>query len=269
VHSVSVLVSDATHGEAYAALLGGALADSLHTDPPYCLLTRRQKDGTLRSPSGAARLRKLDDETVVRFESVRAYSAFTDAWLAAALPRVKPDGTLAIWTNALGRTPLLRAVTARGWVLRGEFVWAKPTKAASVGAVEARSSEVLLRAYESALVFTRCAGTRPPGVVSDDWEEAALPWAIVSGYTDWGEEGTAHPHPHHKPFKVIAPLVATWTRKGDVVLDPFVGSGAILAAARRLGRGGLGMEIKQEWADFAIAAWRKAKPSGPAGGISG
>jgi site-specific DNA-methyltransferase (adenine-specific) len=79
-------------------------------------------------------------------------------------------------------------------------------------------------------------------------ESPASPWAVVAGYDDDGEGARWGGHPNHKPFGVLEPLLRTWTRPGQLVVDPFAGSGSIPAAALRLGRQVACLELSPEWA---------------------
>ena len=223
---------DSTTAQAFDDALGGRLANALITDPPYCLLTRRRKNGTARDPKD----RKIERGPLQRFDDVRAYRTFTEAWFSHAVKRLAPDAPVVIWTNLLGKAPIVATVAAHGYpYLRGEFVWAKRTR-------EGNSGEELLRLYEVALVFS----TKAPAPARDD--EPAIPWAAVGGYDDDGEAVRWGSHPNHKPFSVIEPLVRTWSRPGEVVLDCFAGSGSIPHAAARLGRVAVGIEREPEWA---------------------
>ncbi|MGZ6059614.1 MAG: DNA-methyltransferase [Myxococcaceae bacterium] len=216
-----------------AKALAGRRPSLLLTDPPYCLLTRRRKGGDAREPRAR---RKIDQEPIHRFEDVRAYRRFTAEWLPAAARAVVEGGTLAIWTNFLGRAPILTVAAEAGFgVLAGEFVWAKLT-------TEGRGNERLARVYEVALVLRRVPlPSQAPG-------DAARPWAVVAGYDEEGEAARWGSHPNHKPFGVLEPLLRTWSGPGDLVLDCFAGSGSIPAAAVRLGRDVACIELEPKWA---------------------
>lgn len=226
------LAADATTADAWARALDGRRADALISDPPYCLLTRRRKDGAERDP----KQRKIDRGPVRRFETVREFRDFSRAWLERALPHLAPDAPLVLWMNLLGREPLIAACRELGYGhVRGEFVWGKRTR-------EGNSGEELLRVVETALVFSRAPA--PPTTPGDP----ATPWAAVAGYDDDGEATAWGSHPNHKPFGVLEPLVRTWSRPGQLVVDPFAGSGSIPAAALRLSRDAACMELEPEWA---------------------
>lgn len=226
------IAADARDESGYARALGDERADLLLTDPPYCLLTRRRKGGDLRDTKN----RKIDREPVVRFETVRDYVRFTEGWLPKALARLTPEAMAVLWTNFLGKQPLLETARACGYAhLWGEFVWAKRSR-------EAAGNEQLLRVYEVALVLSRREAPVPA------LEDAPRVWSVVAGYDDDGEASRFGNHPHHKPFSVLDALIRTYSRVGGLVLDPFAGSGSIPAAALRLGRRTACLELVPEWA---------------------
>ncbi len=225
------VAADSREEEGYRRALEGERASLLLTDPPYCLLTRRRKGGDLRDPKGA----KIERDPVIRFESVRDYRTFTERWMERALAHLTPDAPLVIWINFLGREPIQRVAEASGYRLVGEFEWAKRSS-------ERGGNEQLLRLYEVAMVFTRAP--LPPLTLSDP----PRVWSVVAGYDDDGEAARWGNHPNHKPFSVIEPLVRTWSRPGELVLDPFAGSGSLPAAAIRLGRRAACLELRPEWA---------------------
>jgi site-specific DNA-methyltransferase (adenine-specific) len=227
---LSCVAGDARDEHTYDLSLGPAKAALLCTDPPYCLLTRRRKGGDLRDKRQGV---KIDRDPIVRFEDVRSYRKFTEEWLPKAAGRC--TGPLIIWTNFLGKEPIRLVARGLGFAQAGEFTWAKRTS-------ESDGNEVLLRVYETALVFLR---DPLPELGPGDPQRV---WCVAAGYDDDGEATLAGGHPNHKPFPVIEPLVRQWSRPGDVVLDPFAGSGSIPAAALRLGRAAACSELEPDWA---------------------
>ena len=227
--------ADARQENGYRQALGAERADLLLTDPPYCLLTRRRKGGDLRDPKH----RKIDRDPVLRFESVRDYRTFTADWLGAAARWVKPQAIWIIWTNFLGKPAILEAASALGYAqLWGEFVWAKKSK-------ESNGNEQLLRIYEVALVLSR----EPPRPEPMDGAERPVPWSVISGYDDEGEGDHWGRHPHHKPHSALETLIRLYSQPGELVLDPFAGSGSIPASTIRLGRRAACIELRPEWAE--------------------
>jgi site-specific DNA-methyltransferase (adenine-specific) len=66
-------------------------------------------------------------------------------------------------------------------------------------------------------------------------------------------------HPTQKPEKLIAKLVLASSHMGDMVFDPFLGSGTTAVVARKLGRQFLGVEIDQEYCCWAMKRLSRAK----------
>eukprot|EP01035_Chromulina_nebulosa_P017401 gene17401-22950_t len=245
---LSIGSGDSTNPQTYTALgLGKGsnleLADVLLTDPPYCLLERRRTNGDLRDPK--PRERKLDNQpTVPRYENVRIYKDFTKKWLTSAVNCLSNEATLIIWTNALGKQPITSIANELGYKLIGEYLWAKRT----TNQVKENSTknEVLLRVYESALVFQRLelVNNIKPLTINDK----CIQWSVITGYHD---QDTVHPHPCHKPFPVIEPLIRQWSSPGQLVLDPFCGSGGIIKSAQRVDRRVKGIEKLDEWVSYS------------------
>ena len=65
-------------------------------------------------------------------------------------------------------------------------------------------------------------------------------------------------HPTQKPLQLLERLVLSSSRVGDVIFDPFCGSGSVLLAAQRHGRKWIGVEIEEKWVDLAQARLGKA-----------
>jgi site-specific DNA-methyltransferase (adenine-specific) len=230
---MNCIAGDATTFHPYREALGDRRADLLFTDPPYCLLTRRRKNGAERDPKGI----KNEGPNVRRFEDVRSYRDFTRAWLGHAVQHLSTTAPLIVWTNLLGRSPIREVAHELGFSAQwGEYVWGKKTR-------EANSGEELLRVVETALVL----GRQPLPVLRTD--EPARPWAAIAGYDDDGEAQRFGNHPNHKPFGVLEPLVRSFSRPGQLILDCFAGSGSLPAAALRLGRLVACIEIDATWAE--------------------
>ena len=58
-------------------------------------------------------------------------------------------------------------------------------------------------------------------------------------------------HPTQKPLLVISPLIIASSKTNDIILDPFMGSGATLRAAKDLGRRAIGIEIEEKYCEIA------------------
>lgn len=95
---------------------------------------------------------------------------------------------------------------------------------------------------------------------SNFWDDISIPFWSMPENTD---------HPTQKPEKLIAKLVLASSRPGDIVLDPFVGSGTTCVVAKKLGRHYLGIEIDEEYCLWAAKRLTRADKDLEIQGYSG
>jgi site-specific DNA-methyltransferase (adenine-specific) len=185
----------------------------LITDPPYCLLTRRRKGGDLRDPK--SRLRKLDDHaTVTRFENIKEYELFTKEWMSACIPNaISSEANMIIWTNYLGKAPIITVASTFGFKYVGEYQWCKHTKDVKTPFSELSTNEHTLRVYEVAVVLTRSQSILNCHRGARDPTTTVVPWSVITGYHAQGAL-SPHPHPCFKPFEALEPLIRTWSKPG-------------------------------------------------------
>lgn len=224
---------DATSIKPYSQVLGEKKVKLVFADPPYCLLTRRRKDGRLRDPKKA----KIEHEAVRRFENGKEYTLFTLSWMEKAAQYLEKSGHFIVWTNFLGKEPIKKVAIDLGLFFHGEYTWAKWSKGGS-------GNEKLARAYEVALIF----GKEPFRELKDT--DSCPPRFCINNYDEEKEGLKWGNHPNHKSFSVIEPLIRFYTAPRDHVLDPFTGSGSTPAACLKLNRSIAGIELRQEWAEM-------------------
>lgn len=102
---------------------------------------------------------------------------------------------------------------------------------------------------ESGYVFKRGDSKHRPNVesgISPNWKAAPL-----CGGRERSE------HPTQKPLSVMRWLVNCWCKSGDVVIDPFAGSGTTLRAAKDLGVTAIGIEQNEDYCKFAASRMRQ------------
>lgn len=101
------------------------------------------------------------------------------------------------------------------------------------------------------------------GMPSNDFADCELLWTNLGGPARlyrhlWNgafrasERDQRRQHPTQKPVALMRWLVAQYTQPGDLILDPYMGSGTTLVAAKHLGRRCIGIEIEQLYVDVAI-----------------
>ncbi len=91
--------------------------------------------------------------------------------------------------------------------------------------------------------------------------DAPWHWAgqaeMLSVWSGAKQDGSPNVHPTQKPVWVMAKPIAASSNEGDVVVDPFLGSGSTLIAAEQLGRKCYGIELDPRYCDCAISRWEK------------
>lgn len=84
----------------------------------------------------------------------------------------------------------------------------------------------------------------------------AIPGTAMSDVIEWTRDRDAI-HPNQKPVQCLRPLIECFSPEGGVVLDPFLGSGSTLRAAKDTGRRGVGIEIEGRWCRYAAERLRQ------------
>jgi site-specific DNA-methyltransferase (adenine-specific) len=88
-------------------------------------------------------------------------------------------------------------------------------------------------------------------------------WRIPSGYMKTTKDIAAFQHPAMFPEKLVESHILSWSNPGDLVLDPFMGSGTTAKVARRLGRDYIGCDLSAEYVALAQARLRDSDPYQP------
>jgi modification methylase len=211
--------------------------DMIFADPPYNL----QLGGDLFRPEGS-RVDAVDDEWD-KFESLTVYDNFTREWLEQARRILKDDGTIWVigsYHNIYRVGSLLQ--DADFWILN-DIVWRKSNPMPNFrGTRFTNAHETLIWcAKDEKARYT--FNYRAMKALNDDLQMRS-DWLLpicAGGERVKGEDG-AKAHPTQKPEALLYRILLACTKPGDVVLDPFFGTGTTGAVARRLGRRWIGIE---------------------------
>ena len=228
--------------------------DMIFADPPYNL----QLGGELFRPDGSHVDAVTDDWD--KFDSLKAYDAFTRAWLAEAHRVLKDDGT--IWTigsyHNIFRVGV--AVQDLGFWILNDIVWRKANPMPNFkGTRFTNAHETLIwasKAEKARYTFNyRSMKTLNDELqMRSDWE-----FPICGGPERLKKDGTKV-HPTQKPEALLYRVLLACTKPGDVVLDPFFGTGTTGAVAKRLGRRWIGIEREP---DYCAAARQRIEAALP------
>ncbi len=237
------------------ASLPAASIDLVFADPPYNL----QLSGTLTRPDHSV-VDAVDDDWD-QFDSFAAYDALSRDWLAACRRVLKPDG--ALWTIGsyhnifrIGRT-----VQDLGYWVLNDIVWRKTNPMPNFrGRRFTNAHETLIwaaRDAESKYTFNYDAmKALNEGVqMRSDWY---LP--ICTGAERLKSATGQKAHPTQKPENLLARVILASTKRGDVILDPFFGTGTTGAAAKRLGRHFIGIEQNRDYVRLATERIKNIRP---------
>ena len=222
--------------------------DLIFADPPYNLQLRN----ALHRPDNSAVDAVTDDWD--RFASFATYDAFTREWLAAARRLLKPDG--AIWVIGSYHN-IFRVGTALQdcgfWVLN-DVIWRKSNPMPNF------RGKRLTNAHETMIWASKAEGAKytfnyealkalNEGIqMRSDW---VLP--ICTGHERLKDGDGNKAHPTQKPEALLHRIIVGTTNPGDVVLDPFFGTGTTGAVAKMLGRDFIGIEREETYRRHAEA----------------
>jgi modification methylase len=220
--------------------------DMSFADPPYNV----QLGGDLFRPEGS-RVDAVDDEWD-KFDSLAAYDNFTREWLAEARRILKDNGTIWVigsYHNIFRVGSLLQ--DAEFWILN-DVIWRKANPMPNFrGTRFTNAHETLIwcaKDEKARYTFNYCAmkALNDDLQMRSDW---VLP--ICSGQERVKDDEGIKAHPTQKPEALLYRILLACTKPGDIVLDPFFGTGTTGAVARRLGRRWIGIEREPSYVKVA------------------
>ncbi|MCB1445132.1 MAG: site-specific DNA-methyltransferase [Rhizobiaceae bacterium] len=245
-------------GDCVAALeaLPDKSVDVIFADPPYNL----QLGGALHRPDQS--LVDACDDDWDQFASFAAYDAFTRAWLLACRRVLKPNGT--IWVIGSYHN-IFRVGTAlqdlNFWILN-DVVWRKTNPMPNFkGRRFQNAHETMIWASRDPKAKGYTFNYEAMKAANDDVQmRSDWLFPICSGGERLKGADGKKVHPTQKPEALIARVLMASSKPGDVVLDPFFGSGTTGAVAKRLGRHFVGIEREQDYIDAATARIAAVEP---------
>jgi modification methylase len=224
-------------------------------DPPYNL----QLENELLRPNHSV----VDgvDEAWDRFDGFADYDRFTLAWLTAVRRLLKDDGTL--WV--IGSYHNIYRVGARlqdlGFWILNDVVWRKTNPMPNFrGRRFTNAHETMIwcaKDKDAKYTFNYAAmkALNDELQMRSDW---LIP--ICSGGERLKDGDGRKAHPTQKPEALLHRVILAATRPGDVVLDPFFGTGTTGAVAKRLGRRWIGIERDPDYVAAAQTRIAKVRP---------
>ena len=235
-------------------LVPAGSVDVIFADPPYRLST-----GGVTVKSG--RLAPVDKGGWDRSLGFREDHEFNVRWLHAARRVLKPDGTL--WVTGTHHIifSLGFALQRLGFRIINQVAWQKPNPVPNaLHTAFTHSHETLIWASKGkgarhTFNYELVNSLNPNAQVSSIWRIPTVPKKEkLHGY-----------HPTQKPLRLVRRALLASTKEGDLVFDPFCGSGTTAVAAKELNRAFVGAELEEEFAKLAarrIAAVKRGRVLG-------
>ncbi|WP_374624574.1 site-specific DNA-methyltransferase [Devosia sp.] len=229
--------------------------DLVFADPPYNL----QLEQGLTRPD-QSRVDGVDDAWD-KFDSFAHYDAFTRAWLKAARRVLKPDGAIWVIGSYHNIFRVGAALQDLDFWLLNDIVWRKANPMPNFRGTR------FTNAHETLIWASRHRDSRPTFNYeqlkqANDDVQMRSDWLfpICTGAERLKDEADDKLHPTQKPEALLHRVLSATTRPGDVVLDPFFGTGTTGAVARKLGRHFIGIEREEAYVAGALKRLAAIRP---------
>ena len=235
--------------------LPDASVDLIFADPPYNL----QLGGGLTRPDQSEVDGVNDDWD--RFDSFDAYDLFTHQWLGECHRVLKPDG--AIWVIGSYHN-IFRVGTVlqdAGFWIQNDVIWLKSNPMPNFKGTRFQNAHETLiwagKSEKSKVTFNYDALK----TFNDD-KQMRSDWTIpLCTGTERLKDGSGRKaHPTQKPEALLRRILLATSNPGDLVLDPFSGTGTTAAVAKALGRDYIGIEREAEYARLSRARLHAISP---------
>lgn len=245
-------------GDCVAALakLPSQSVDVIFADPPYNL----QLEGALHRPDQT--LVDAVDDAWDQFESFAAYDAFTRAWLLACRRVLKPNGTIWVIGSYHNIFRVGTALQDLGFWILNDIIWRKTNPMPNFrGRRFQNAHETLIWASRDQKAKKYTFNYEAMKAANDDVQmRSDWLFPICTGAERLKDDNGRKVHPTQKPEALLARIIMSSSKPGDVILDPFFGSGTTGAVAKRLGRDFVGIEREQSYIDAALARIAAVEP---------
>lgn len=220
-----LLVGDATEKADVGRLCANVKASLMNTDPPYGvdLVAVKPKGVGFNVLEGNGGLEN-DDLT-----DGAALQAFLEDMIRAALPHLIENPAFYLWHPMLTQGTFFAAAAAADILIHRQIIWVKPHM------VLTRSG---MYHWKHELCFYGWIRGKPCDWLGDKSQVSV--WEL-------GESSQGRLHPTQKPVELFTRPIKNHTLRGDVIYEPFAGSGSQFIAAEQEGRVCYGMEIEPKY----------------------
>ena len=221
--------------------------DVIFADPPYNL----QLGGDLKRPDESHVDAVTNDWD--KFDSFRAYDDFTREWMSAARRILKDTGT--IWVIGSYHNIFRVGATMQdlGFWMLNDVIWRKTNPMPNFrGKRFTNAHETMIWAAKDADAKGYTFNYEAMKAMNDDVQMRS-DWHIplCTGHERLKDDDGNKAHPTQKPEALLHRVILSSSQPGDVILDPFFGTGTTGAVAKRLGRKYIGIERETDYIKVA------------------
>ena len=234
--------------------LPDACVDMIFADPPYNL----QLGGDLSRPDGS-HVDAVTDHWD-QFDSFAAYDKFSREWLTEARRVLKPNGSLWVIGSYHNIFRLGAMLQDMGFWILNDIVWRKANPMPNFKGTRFTNAHETLIWCSMGEKAKYTFNYRAMKTLNDELQMRS-DWVLpICGGPERLKKGGTKVHPTQKPEALLYRVMLATTNKGDVVLDPFFGTGTTGAVAKRLGREWIGCERESVYREAALERIELALP---------
>lgn len=262
-----LMVGDSTIVEDFDKLMGSEKADMCMTDPPYILDYKNAKrHGKPTQDRGVKRNRKY-------LETDEIPPDFTEKWMANVATHAKSDFSIICYEN-WKNIPVIWAEMAKHWSIKNMIVWHLPNRHQNFASKYRFFSkhDIALVGASGELEYNH---DEEPDGLQEEYETALYAISGKPQWEDYDKGKRLQPTDFieyeaddvkasgqgivfgTKPLEILIPYIKVLTKRGDLVVEPFCGSGSTLIAATKLGRRCNILEKSPVYAEVAMKRWEK------------
>lgn len=239
-------------------MLPTASVHCVFADPPYNLQLR----GELRRPDDSL-VDGVDDDWD-RFDDFAAYDAFTRAWLGECRRLLTKDGTLWVIGSYHNIFRIGTILQDLGFWILNDVVWRKANPMPNFrGRRFTNAHETLIWAARGRDARYRFNYQAMKALNDDVQMRSDWYFPLCTGAERLRNEHGLKLHPTQKPEALLHRVLLSSTLPGDIVLDPFSGTGTTAAVARKLSRHYIGIERHPAYVEAALGRVRRVRPAPP------
>jgi DNA modification methylase len=262
-----LMCGDSTIEADFDKLMNGEKADMCMTDPPYILdYLHAKRGGKPVTGFGAKRNRRYLETDVLP-------DNFTELWMANVAKYAKPDYSIIVYEN-WKNLRIIWAEMEKYWKVKNMIVWHLPNRHQGFAAKYKFFSKHDIAMVGASGDVGYNHDEEPDGL-QEEYETALY---AIGGKPQWeGYEGGKKYQPTDfisymasdekhsgqgvifgtKPIEILVPYIKVLTKRDDLVVEPFCGSGSTLIASTKLKRSCNIMEKSPTYAEVALARWEK------------